>query len=162
MERSRPGSRKAASSTVQTRCAFQEIKRSCAGRMPLHGSRFLMILISMMITGPVFGLTLGRAWASANARRGVYRNHTEIELQLRGEVQRSAWAAHTARLQLRVRLLNSRSRGGGERVVYPRLRVPVYWRPRGLPLFRRKGSRSSDVLGGMCIYTDDEIKHGKR
>jgi hypothetical protein len=49
-----------------------------------------------------------------------------------------------------------------ERILYPRLQAPVYWRPVGLPLFRRKGRPIGKTLGGARVYTDEELTEGTR
>jgi hypothetical protein len=38
----------------------------------------------------------------------------------------------------------------------------VYWRPAGLPLFRRKRAPIGAGLGGARVYTDEELREGTR
>ena len=49
-----------------------------------------------------------------------------------------------------------------ERIIYPRLLAPVYWRPVGLPLFRRKRKPIGKSMGGARVYTDEELSEGTR
>ncbi len=49
-----------------------------------------------------------------------------------------------------------------ERIIYPRLQAPVYWRPVGLPLFRRKRRPIAGTLGGARVYTDEELRERTR
>jgi uncharacterized protein (TIGR02266 family) len=48
-----------------------------------------------------------------------------------------------------------------KREQYPRLRAPVYWRPVGLPLLRRK-KKSAQDLGGVLVCLDEKLKEGAR
>jgi PilZ domain-containing protein len=49
---------------------------------------------------------------------------------------------------------------GAERPSYPRLQAPAYFRPAGLPLFRRR-PKDGD-LGGVCVHTDEKVRPGSR
>ncbi len=49
-----------------------------------------------------------------------------------------------------------------ERRLYPRLRAPVYCSPVGLPLFPGKRRPLDIGLGGVRVYTDEELKEGSR
>jgi len=49
-----------------------------------------------------------------------------------------------------------------ERLPYPRLQAPVYWRPVGLPIFRGNRRPRGKDLGGARIYTDEELTEGAR
>lgn len=53
-----------------------------------------------------------------------------------------------------------------DRRKYPRLRAPVFYRPTGLKLLRalRRGKeRAVDIsLGGVRIYSDDQLRPGDR
>jgi hypothetical protein len=42
------------------------------------------------------------------------------------------------------------------------LQAPVYWRPVGLPLFRHKHRPIGKTLGGVRVYTDEELREGTR
>jgi uncharacterized protein (TIGR02266 family) len=48
-----------------------------------------------------------------------------------------------------------------ERAHYPRLRAPVYWRPAGLPFFRRRRTSTQD-LGGALVCLDETLEEGDR